>query len=72
MYTCSDYIFYFVLIDLINNYKIVCIMVFENCLYYGFYKNSLYNGFSHELLVCDGFLMRIVSIRWFLYVDCFL
>ena len=31
-----------VFIDLINNYNF-------------FYENCLYNGFSHELLVCDGF-----------------
>ena len=37
-----DY-FRFVFIDLINNYN-------------GFYENCLYNGFSYELLVCDGFL----------------
>ena len=36
-----DY-FCFVLIDLINNYN-------------GFYENCLYNGFSYELLLCDGF-----------------
>ena len=40
--------FCFVLIDLINNYN-------------GFYENCLYNGFSYELLVCDGFFMHIVA-----------
>ena len=42
-----DY-FYFVFIDLINNYN-------------GFYENCLYNGFSNELLVCGGFFMHIVA-----------
>ena len=40
--------FYFVFIDLINNYN-------------GFYENCLYNGFSNELLVCGGFFMHIVA-----------
>ena len=34
--------FCFFLIDFINNYN-------------GFYEKFLYNGFSYELLVCDGF-----------------
>ena len=60
--------FYFVLIDLINDYK-----KSWNCLYNGFYENCLYNGFSYELLVCrgfsyellvcGGFFMHIVSFR---------
>ena len=28
-----------------------------------FYDNCLYHGFSHELLVCDGFFIHIVSFR---------
>ena len=42
-----DY-FCFVFIDLINNCN-------------GFYENCLHNGFSYELLVCDGFFMHIVA-----------
>ena len=28
-----------------------------------FHTNSLYNGFSYELLVCDGFFIHIVSFK---------
>ena len=28
-----------------------------------FHTNSLYNGFSYELLVCDGFFIYIVSFK---------
>ena len=38
-----------------KSHKIVCRI--------GFYDNSLYNGFSYELLVCDGFFIHIVSCR---------
>ena len=37
------------LIDLINDYNK------SRFLYDGFYGNCLYNNFSYELLVCDGF-----------------
>ena len=57
------------LIDLINGYKNiysrnVCMMVFMKivCIMV-FHTNCFYNGFSYELLVCDGFFMHIVSFR---------
>ena len=37
MYTCINYIFCLVLIDLINDCK--------NCSYHGFFENFFYNGF---------------------------
>ena len=41
-----------------KNHKIVCIMIF--------YENCLYNGFSYELLVCDGFLYILLFLKLFL------
>ena len=35
----------------------MCIFAYKKSL------NCLHNGFSYELLVCDGFFMHIVSFR---------
>ena len=37
-------------------------------MYDGFYKNCLYNGFSYELLVCDGFLCILFPLKLLLLV----
>ena len=59
-YTCTDYIFYFVLINLINNYKIVCTLVFM--------KIVCIMVFLYEFLVCDGFLCGLFSLKLLLLV----
>ena len=68
--------FCFVLIDLINDYKIFILVMFvcdgflwELLVCDGFHENCLYNGFSYELLVCDGFFKIIFSMkRCYVYV----